>query len=117
MASVEEFVDSPCDHLLDQCSKEQLLKIAEHYKVEIGDKRVKLDTIKANLRKKLVATGVLEMEEKVGSASLDFEQQKELLMMQLQHDEWKHKKDAELKLELEKNKNANGKGKVRCRTA
>ncbi|TWW53845.1 hypothetical protein D4764_0220310 [Takifugu flavidus] len=42
MASlVEEFVQSPTEELLDQCTKDQLLKIAEHFGIEITDKKLK----------------------------------------------------------------------------
>lgn len=42
MASiVEEFVDSPSVALLDQCTKDQLLLIADKYELEMADKNKK----------------------------------------------------------------------------
>ena len=46
MASVvEDIVASPCEELLEQCTRDQLLKIGEHFQIEIPDKKLK-DTIK-----------------------------------------------------------------------
>ena len=42
MASVlEDFVSSPSDELLEQCTKDQLLKIAEHFQIEVPDKKLR----------------------------------------------------------------------------
>ena len=43
MVTVEEFVSSPSEDLLMQCTKDQLLKIAETYniKLESGDKKLR----------------------------------------------------------------------------
>lgn len=52
MASVEDFFNAPSETLLDQYNRDQLLKIAEYYKVSVGDKRLKENVraiIKANL--------------------------------------------------------------------
>lgn len=48
MAHIENF-ETPSELFLDGCTKEQLLKIADHYKVEISDKRLK-DTVKSILK-------------------------------------------------------------------
>lgn len=41
MASlVESFIQDPSASLLDQCTKDQLFKIAEYYEVEIVDKKL-----------------------------------------------------------------------------
>ena len=45
---VGAFVAAPSERFLDQCTKEQLVKIAEFYNYEVGDKRVK-ESVKANL--------------------------------------------------------------------
>ncbi|XP_030294105.1 uncharacterized protein LOC115594274 [Sparus aurata] len=102
MAEVAEFVKAPAEELLDKCTKEQLLKIAEHYDIDISDKRLK-DTVKSILRANLSEMGVLTGGaqplglDKVeglaspvvtvgGLSSLTFEQQRELLLLQLEHD-------------------------------
>ena len=41
MANVEAFVAAPSQEMLEKCTKDQLLKIAEYYSVTVGDKRVK----------------------------------------------------------------------------
>jgi len=48
---VEDFVASPSEELLDNCTKEQLIKIAEHYAIEIdsNDKKLK-ENLKAVLK-------------------------------------------------------------------
>lgn len=46
MASLEDFLRAPSEELLERCSREQLLKIAKHFKLEVRDKRLK-ENIKA----------------------------------------------------------------------
>ena len=41
MASVSSFVQSPSEAILNGCTKNKLLKLVEHYGVDIGDKRLK----------------------------------------------------------------------------
>ena len=41
MASVEEFLGEPSEVLLDGFSREQLVHIAEHFDLDVGDKRMK----------------------------------------------------------------------------
>lgn len=41
MASLAEFIRTPSEELLGRSNKEQLLKIAAHYGVEISDKLLK----------------------------------------------------------------------------
>lgn len=36
---VEDFIESPVECGLDFCTKKQLIRIAEYYKVDIGDAR------------------------------------------------------------------------------
>ena len=38
---VEDFIQSPTDELLEQCTKEQLMKIAQYYSAEVEPKRTK----------------------------------------------------------------------------
>ena len=58
MSEVTEFVSAPTEEFLDKCTKDQLLRIADHYKIEISDKRLK-DTVKSILRANLSDMGVL----------------------------------------------------------
>ena len=91
MASlVESFIQDPSESLLEQCTKEQLLRIAEHYEVDISDRKLK-ESVKACLRDGLFEAGVLGRQQ-VSSpvfsvvpnpGTLTFEQQKELLQLQL----------------------------------
>lgn len=54
MADIDRFVESPSHVLLNTCTKEQLLKIAEYYEVKLSDKRIKESSIKTELKNKLV---------------------------------------------------------------
>lgn len=107
MASAAEFVKNPSEELLKTLSKEQLLKVEEHFDVECS-KQAKKDTILSSLKGHLVEQEVLPnvdvcsteqlSTELSGSpepvkvvphvsgfgAGLTFEQQKELLMLQHQ---------------------------------
>ncbi|XP_024908484.1 uncharacterized protein LOC103397242 [Cynoglossus semilaevis] len=106
MASIDEFFQAPSDHLLTQYTKEQLLKIADNYGVEIGDKRLK-ENIRTILKTNLVESGILKREEfqaQGTNATLNFEQQKELLKMQLEYEKLKQERELEVQLELEKMK-------------
>uniref|UniRef100_A0A8L0DMS3 ribonuclease H n=1 Tax=Oncorhynchus mykiss TaxID=8022 RepID=A0A8L0DMS3_ONCMY len=105
MASyIDEFIRFPSEKLLDLGTKEQLLKVAEHYNVEISDKRLK-NSIRLILKANLMESGILEVTTEpasteslssphnvtmaipsVSPSSLLFEQQKELLLLQLEHD-------------------------------
>ena len=103
MASVvEDFLSSPSEELLEQCTKDQLLKIAEHFQIEVLDKKLK-DTIKKTVKSKLLDDGVLLIEEVtqkpvVSKGILTFEQQKELLLLQLEHERLKN--DRQLEMEV-----------------
>lgn len=66
MATVDSFVQSPSEELLNCCKKEQLLKLVEHYDVDVGEKRLK-EEIKGLLRAALVENDVLPAtDERVG---------------------------------------------------
>lgn len=109
MANVEEFIRCPSEESLEQCTKEQLLKIVEHYSLDIGDKRLSKENVKAMLKSNLWDMGVLSgkldkspcqlLQSSIGG-NFTFEQQKELLLLQLEHD--KSKRHAELELEKAK---------------
>ena len=60
MASyIDEFIRFPSEEL-DLGTKEQLLKVAEHYKVEISDKRLN-NYIRLILKANLMERGILEV--------------------------------------------------------
>ena len=61
MASVQEFVASPSESFLECCTKEQLFEIADYYKIDIGDKRRKIETIKTILIANLEDSEVLSV--------------------------------------------------------
>ena len=86
MAEVADFVKAPSEALLDKCTREQLLKIADHYQIEVGDKRLK-DAIRSILKANLADMGVLDEESRhlppLAASNLTFEQQKEMLRLQL----------------------------------
>lgn len=48
----ESFIQDPAESLLDQCTKEQLLKVAEHCDIEIADKKIK-ESVKTCLKEGL----------------------------------------------------------------
>lgn len=109
MADIDEFVSSPSHEFLDRCTKEQLLSIAERYEIVIKDKRLK-ENVKIALKIELIEKGLLdtEMKEYVPVASelksnLSFEQQKELLLLQMDHEKLKLRSE-QGKMELEKAK-------------
>ena len=58
MPSVEDFAAAPSHEALDQCSKDQLLKIAEHYELQISSSFAK-DKVKAIVKSNLAESGVL----------------------------------------------------------
>jgi len=97
---VEAFVQAPSEALLDGSTRDQLVKIAAHYNVDVGDKRVK-ETVKANLKLTLFKINVLSAGEAASISAgaegatpplvvgLDaglsfFKQQKELLVLRMQ---------------------------------
>ncbi|KAL3967153.1 FMS-like tyrosine kinase 1 [Sarotherodon galilaeus] len=113
MATVDAFVQSPSEELLNSYTKEQLLKLVEHYDVDVGDKRLK-DEIKGALKAALVKKGVLpgkmqtlgaEVDQSVVSTAvaLSFEQQKELLLLQMERDKLSIEKER-VRHSLEKEK-------------
>lgn len=81
------FVQSPSELALELCSKEQLLEIAEHYQIAIGD--LKKKKLKDVVKEGLMDLGVLCDQPRAGASfqsnptTLTFEQQRELLQMQL----------------------------------
>lgn len=105
---VEEFVSSPDQKLLDQCTKDQLLKLAQHYKMTVDARRTR-ETIQSILQANLQDEGVLVAD--VGKSGvttsgsgLTFEQQKELLMLERNKELEKIKYQLEQEIELEKMK-------------
>lgn len=102
---VEDFISSPSGALLDSCTKDQLLKIADHYGIEIGDKRVKDSTVRETLKAKLIEESILfEIPATAGQvkpqvSSLTFQQQERLLLLQIEQER------VELEVEREKTRN------------
>ena len=94
-------MESLSEKFLDQCTKDQLVKMAEYYMVDVGDKRIK-ETVRANLKVNLVKMNVLGTAETAegmgdlsppviagpGAAGLSFKQQ-ELLVLHMQLDKEK----------------------------
>lgn len=118
VASVEDFIAGPTERFLDVCSREQLLKL-KHYGVEVGDKRLK-DRVRALLKVDLLERKFLTGDElsvpppttvvpPPGVASgLTFEQQKELLLLQLEHEKFKLQAVVEKELALQKVRHRTG---------
>lgn len=115
MAGIEEFLAAPNEGFLDRCTKDQLTKIAEEYEVDLSDLSDKRkDSMKAMLKLQLVEKGVLGAKKGLGQAlatqslsvpvgSLTFEQQKELLLLQLSHEKERQEAETErCRLEVEK---------------
>lgn len=94
MSLVEEFVEASSEELLKRCTKDQLIKLGEHFNIELTDKRLK-DNIKFVLKTKMVEEGILSaydlikpsmsspVETPTGST---FEQQRELLLLKFDHE-------------------------------
>ena len=59
MTTVEEFLKAPSEELLECCSREQLVIIADHYEMDVGDKRSR-ENMKHILRENLLELGVLQ---------------------------------------------------------
>lgn len=123
MSLVEEFVNAPSVELLDHCTKDQLVKLAEHFEIELTDKRLK-ENIKLVLKKKLMEEGILSADDLVKPSvscsvetptGLTFEQQKQLLMLKFEHETRMQHKQLELehyKLDLIKAGKLLGEGGV-----
>lgn len=60
MASIEDFVQSPSEDLLNSYKKDQLLKVADHYGVKLLKKSNK-DEVLATLKAHLVEEKVLSV--------------------------------------------------------
>lgn len=58
MSSVEDFLQNPSDGLLDVCTKDELIKLAEHFEIEIPGQARK-DHILCVVKENLVQSGVL----------------------------------------------------------
>ena len=110
MAECEAFVAAPSEEALDKCTKEQLLKLSDYYSVA-GIERKRKEDIKIALKVKLIELGVLTSGPVPASPpavgmpfetqGLTFEQQKELLSMQLEHERFKCEIEAKKQIELE----------------
>lgn len=102
---VEDFIISPSRALLESFTKDQLFNIADHYKIELEDKRLKESTIRETIRTKLIEQAILIEMSDTATASqikppvdmLTFEQQERLLLLQLEQER--------VKLEMERERN------------
>uniref|UniRef100_A0A3B4ZKQ1 Gypsy retrotransposon integrase-like protein 1 n=1 Tax=Stegastes partitus TaxID=144197 RepID=A0A3B4ZKQ1_9TELE len=113
MADVDLFIAAPSEEALKKLKKEQLLRLVEHYDVDVPEKS-RRDDIEAALRSSLVEQGFICQNEQVKGAAaepfkfsvqthgLTFEQQKELLLLQLEHDRTKHESEIRQNIEIEK---------------
>lgn len=59
MACVKDFLKAPAEEVLDCFTKEQLMKVADHFEMDVGDRRIK-DNIKAILKANLFEDGVFK---------------------------------------------------------
>ena len=105
MAGIETFFDAPSEELLERFTKAQLLQIAEHYGVAITGK--KKQEVKECLIANLEKDDILQRCAQVFSPSvakglpplvsivpgLTFDQQKELMLIQLEHERMKIDKE------------------------
>lgn len=108
MSAVEEFIASQSEEVLDLCTKEQLLKIAEHYDIDFSNNMLK-ERQKAIVRSSLIEKGVLAENQSISlplrsmsTSNLTFEQQRELLSMQIGHERFKVKVEIDRDLAVEK---------------
>lgn len=115
MAGIEEFVAAPCEEFLERCTRDQLLKTAEEYDLDLsglGDKRRK-ENLRDMVKSKLFDEGVLAAKKygldpsvaqqfSVPTGNLTFEQQKELFVLQLSYE--KEKQMESQRIEMEKHK-------------
>ena len=109
MAQVSDFFVNPSEDFLDRCTKEQLFEIAEHYKIDIGDKRRRVDTVKLILIAQLEGMEILPLSEEMGEGDgtagplpiksmqtqLSFAEQKELMLIQLEMERTKQQIEME----------------------
>ncbi|XP_023191398.1 uncharacterized protein LOC111608951 [Xiphophorus maculatus] len=111
MTSLSEFFDSPSEEFLEGCSKEQLFEIGKHYGVEIDGRRSKENVksiLVANLVEKDIlhsSVGEITAKPTVLPPGLTFEQHRELLLLQFEHDKFKMKVQLEAehtRLEIER---------------
>lgn len=111
MVDINAFIESPSYTLLGKCMKEQLLRIADHYEIDVVDKKRK-ESIKAELKLKLCERDILSMDKDLivsaqmqsdSPSVLTFEQQKELLLLQMEHERLKQHSEYD-RMELEKAK-------------
>lgn len=88
---------APSQELLERCSREQLVKIAEYYELDVGDARMK-ENIRAIVKANLFEAGVKRHKLLVAGAGLDasdvpsneadltFEQRRELLLLETERE-------------------------------
>lgn len=107
MANIAEFVEAPSCGGLNKFMKDQLLRVSDHYKIDISDKRANKEVLKSEIKAFLSDLGVLTLTEEepcsvleekwpgesvdgsrqwpgMVAAGLTFEQQRELFLLQSQ---------------------------------
>lgn len=106
MSILQSFVQSPSELALDLCNKEQLIEIAEHYQIEIVDRKLK-ESVRAVLKQGLMEAGVFVGQSSSSqgasfqsSSTLTFEQQRELLRMQLELERLKRNNRPEVEVRV-----------------
>lgn len=97
------------EELLERCSREQLVIIAKHFKLDVGDKRMK-ENVRGLIKANLTDLGVLLDKAQAGhpvvssvlpgDVGLTFEQRQRLLSLQLKTERVRTQADLR-KLELE----------------
>ena len=102
MSGYDDFLAAPSDNLLVALTKEQLFCIADYYVIEVtipkrANKDQLVDFIRERLKEKQVLSGGTPVEPTPltvpdqplsNMSQLTFDEQKELLQMQLEHKKW-----------------------------
>ena len=107
MADITDFVESPKLEVLNKFTKDQLLRVADHYSIRISDKSSSKEVVKSEIKAFLCDLGILTLTEEephpvpeekwpgepgdglfqhlpIVSDNLTFEQKKELFVLQSQ---------------------------------
>ena len=105
MANIAEFVEAPSLELLNRFTKDQLLRVADHYRIGISDKKSNKEVLKSEIKAFLGDVGILTLTEeepcpvpeekwpgepgdgwcqrpKMVTGNLTYEQQRELFVLQ-----------------------------------
>lgn len=112
MASVEEFVKAPSEDVLNLFVKQQLWELVEHFKIGDVDKRIKKNELRSIVRNWLIENNflIISAQKKHNVernpmdifSGLSFEQRKEILQIQQNHDKELVKETKRFEFEIEK---------------